>query len=200
MRILKLGLTGGIGSGKSTIAGMFSDLGAIVLDADEVAFRALELGGKGYEKVVKTFGLEVINENKTVNRKKLAAVVFNDSHKREILNSIVHPIVWEEEKLLQESAEAGSLVITNAALIIESGGWKRFDKIVVVYCEDEVRVKRLLKRGMEHDDIHRRIAAQMTLSEKLKYADFVINNSGNKEASRSQVEEVYRKLMSLFGE
>ncbi len=199
MKIIKVGLTGGIGSGKTTVAKMFGKLGAHVLDADLIVHKALLTGGEGFKKVLELFGDEVRNQDGSISKKRIADIVFLDTEKRDKLNAILHPIVRKAEMEMHAELRDGDIGITDAAMIIESGGWKRFDRIIVVDCDEPIRVARLVKRGMALDDIKRRMDAQMPLEMKLKYADFVIDNNCGEKETFSNVKEIYGKLKDLTG-
>ncbi len=197
--MLKVGLTGGIGSGKSTIAAMFRRLGAHVVDADQVARQVTEPGSPALQEIVETFGREVLRTDGALDRAALARIVFNDSEARARLNSIVHPRIWEEEARLFELSEErdpGGVVILDAAVLIEAGAADRMDRIVVVDVDAEAQLNRLLQGGMSREDALSRIQAQMPTGEKLKRADYVIDNRGSLEKTEKQVEALWGELVS----
>ncbi len=197
--MLKVGLTGGIGSGKSTIAAMFRRLGAHVVDADQVARQVTEPGSPALQEIVETFGREVLRTDGALDRAALARIVFNDSEARARLNSIVHPRIWEEEARLFELSEErdpGGVVILDAAVLIEAGAADRMDRIVVVDVNAEDQLNRLLQGGMSREDALSRIQAQMPTGEKLKRADYVIDNRGSLEKTEKQVEALWGELVS----
>ncbi len=197
--MLKVGLTGGIGSGKSTIAAMFRRLGAHVVDADQVARQVTEPGSPALQEIVETFGREVLRTDGALDRAALARIVFNDSEARARLNSIVHPRIWEGEARLFELSEErdpGGVVILDAAVLIEAGAADRMDRIVVVDVNAEDQLNRLLQGGMSREDALSRIQAQMPTGEKLKRADYVIDNRGSLEKTEKQVEALWGELVS----
>jgi dephospho-CoA kinase len=196
--VIEVGLTGGIASGKSVVSGMLAGLGARVIDADELARQALVPGTDAYLRTVEAFGPGIVNPDGGINRPALGDIVFADEPKRRLLESIVHPAVFElEAALVREIAgkEPGAVVVFDAALLIESGAYARMDRVVVVWCSLESQLKRLMERsGLSMEDAVRRVAAQMPLEEKKSRADFVIDNDGTLEYTRRQVEGLYARL------
>ncbi|SHJ04352.1 dephospho-CoA kinase [Desulfofundulus thermosubterraneus] len=193
------GLTGGIATGKSTVARLFQELGAHVIDFDILAHEVMRPGLKAWEEIVKFFGVEILNPDQTINRKKLGRLVFNEPEKLARLNRIVHPAVFkEDQKITAEilARDPGAVIIKEIPLLIEAGAGHLVEKIIVVYASPEVQLQRLLARGLDRDEALKRINAQAPLSEKMKWADFVIYNDGNLEETRRQVEEVYQQLVS----
>lgn len=199
--MLRVGLTGSIAVGKSHVAGLLRELGCRVTDADEVARRAVEPGTKGLRAVVEAFGEGVLREDGTLDRARLGAAVFGDEGKRLRLNAILHPLIQAEqdEQLRRWGREDPRGVgVVDAALMIESGGYRRFDKLVVVHCRPEVQLERLMRRNdLSRAEAERRIKAQMPQEEKLRYADFTIDTSGDFEETRRQTAEVYARLKAL---
>lgn len=206
--MLKIGLTGGIASGKSAVGEMFVKLGAKLIQSDSVARELMQPGETVYEEVVARFGRRILNQDGTINRAKLAECAFSapdqKSPRFQELNAIVHPavIAWENKWMLQiEQLDPNSVVIVEAALILESGALDRFDHLIVVTCLPEQRVTRFAKRhGISQDaaqaEVKRRMAAQLPDEEKLKAADFVINNSGSLEETERQVRTIFDKITS----
>ncbi len=194
----KVGLTGGIASGKSTVSRMFADLGVPVIDADVIAREVVAPGSRALDAVVDAFGEEVLTEGKSLNRARLGEIVFSDSSKKKVLEGILHPeIIAEQDKRLREIELEGNapVAIVDAAVMIESGSWKRFDSIVVVDCDESQQIGRLRRRnGMNEEEAKRRVDAQMPLSEKVQYADHVIDNRGSIDDTRRQVEELMKLL------
>ena len=190
----KVGLTGGIASGKSTVSRMFTELGVPVIDADVIAREVVAPGSRVLGAVVDAFGEEILSDEKSLNRARLGEIVFSDSSKKKILEGILHPeIIAEQDRRLRDIAREGQaqLAIVDAAVMIESGSWKRFDSIVVVDCDESQQISRLRRRnGMNGEEAMKRVKAQMPLSEKVKYADHVIDNRGSIEDTRKQVEEL----------
>jgi dephospho-CoA kinase len=199
--MLKVGLTGSIAVGKSYVVSVLAELGCAVFDADKVAHSVMEPGREAYKDIVGEFGTEILKEDGAIDRTKLGPVVFADAEKRKRLNEIVHPRVMEEQdRLLREveDADPDAIAVIDAALMIESGGYKRFDKIIVVFCDPNTQLKRLMERNkITREDAERRIAAQMSSDEKRRYADYEIDTSGTFEETRAGVIEVYNELRRL---
>ena len=195
--MLRLGLTGGIASGKSAVAGMLRELGFPVLDADALAHRLMEPGQPAHDEVLREFGAEIAGADGRIDRAKLAAVVFADREKLERLNGIVHPRVLEEMQRQfaeWESRDTLGAAFVEAALIIEAGYHKLLDGVVVTWCKPEQQLERLLARGFSAEEARRRIAAQMPVEEKLRYATERIDCSGTLKEIRKQVEALAAKL------
>jgi dephospho-CoA kinase len=199
--MLKVGLTGSIAVGKTFVSNVFSELGCFVLDADKTAREVVEPGTEGWKAIVENFGNEVLQPDGTLDRAKLGAIVFSDSAKRELLNSIVHPLVFKaQDNWLKECEllDPRGLALIDAALMIESGSYKRFDKIIVVWCQPQLQLERLMIRnGITNEEASLRIKAQMPQEEKKKYADFLVDTSRGFEDTRTQVEETHRALKVL---
>ncbi|MEP6923600.1 MAG: dephospho-CoA kinase [Pyrinomonadaceae bacterium] len=198
--MLKVGLTGSIAVGKSFVAEVLTELGCPVLDSDITAREVVEPGTSGWQKIVKAFGNGVLNSDETLNRGNLGAIVFADEQKRLLLNSIVHPLVFaaQDEWLNSQENTGGKIAVIDAALMIESGGWQRFDKIVVVWCQPEVQLERLMIRNnLGYDEALLRINAQMPQAEKKLYADFLIDSSLGFEDTRRQVLKTYQTLKKI---
>jgi len=195
--MLRLGLTGGIASGKSAVAGMLRELGFPVLDADALAHRLMEPGQPAHDEVLREFGAEIAGADGRIDRGNLAAVVFADRGKLERLNGIVHPRVLEEMQRQfaeWESRDTLGAAFVEAALIIEAGYHKLLDGVVVTWCKPEQQLERLLARGFSAEEARRRIAAQMPVEEKLRYATERIDCSGTLEETRKQVAALAAKL------
>jgi len=198
--MLKVGLTGSIAVGKSFVVSVFAELGCVVFDADKVAHSVMEPGRAAYLDLVKEFGDGILGADSKIDRMKLGPIIFADAERRRRLNEIVHPHVIEEQNRLLKEAEARQpqgISIIDAALMIESGGYKRFDKLIVVYCDRETQIARLMKRNqLTREDAERRIEAQMSSEEKRRYADYEIDTSGAFEETRQRVRAIYRQLIS----
>ena len=194
----KVGLTGGIASGKSTVSGMLRDLGVPVIDADLIAREVVAPGSRALEAIVDAFGEEILTEEKSLNRARLGEIVFSDPAKKKVLEGILHPeIIAEQDRRLRDLEREGRtpVAIVDAAVMIESGSWKRFDSLVVVDCDESQQIGRLRHRNaMNEEEAARRVNAQMPLSEKVKYADHVIDNRGSIDDTRKQVEELMKLL------
>ena len=199
--MLKVGLTGSIAVGKSHVCEVFRELGCAVIDADQIAREVVEPGTKGLDLILNAFGKSVLRPDGSLDRQKLASIVFADEEKRLLLNSIVHPLVFEaQERWLNEREmdDPDGIAIIDAALMIEAGGYRRFDKLIVVWCEPELQLQRLMARDdLGRIDAEKRIAAQMSQEEKKGYADFLIDTSGTLDNTRRQTEAVFRQLKAL---
>ncbi len=193
--MLLVGLTGGIGSGKSTVAGMLEDRGAVVLDADEFARRAVAAGTPGFRHVVETFGRRVVAEDGEIDRARLARIVFAEPQDRERLEAIVHPEVarlLHEE--LQPYRDTDRVVVYAVPLLVENGLQSMFDEVVVVTAPEDLRVERLVARGMAEDDARARIRAQLTDDEREAVATHVLRNDSSVEGLERQVDELWAEL------
>ena len=201
LSLLRVGLTGSIAVGKSFVAATLRDLGCRVLDADETARDVVAQGSAGLRAVVEAFGDGVLREDGMLDRAKLGAVVFGDEAKRALLNSLLHPfIIAAQDRQLREweRSEPRGVAVVDAALMIESGGYKRFDKLIVVHCRPEIQLERLMRRNnLTREEARMRIAAQMSQEEKKSYADYLIDTSDGFPATRAQTEDVYRQLRAL---
>lgn len=201
--MLKVGLTGSIAVGKSYVLSVLAEFGCITFDADRIAHSVMEPGRPAYDDIVREFGKSVLATDGSIDRKNLGAIVFADEARRKRLNEIVHPRVIEEQNRLLGEAEArdpNGIVVIDAALMIESGGYKRFDKLIVVYCDRETQAERLMRRAdITRGDAEQRIAAQMTSDEKLRYADYRINTAGTFEETRKNVIAVHTDLLRVRG-
>ena len=199
--MLKVGLTGSIAVGKTFVDDVFRELGVPVLDADQVARDVVAPATVGLRRVVEEFGESVLAADGKLDRPKLGSIVFNDEEKRLKLNSIIHPLVFEVQDAWLKECEAETpdgIAIVDAALMIEAGGYKRFDKLVVVWCEPDLQLQRLMARdGLSREDAERRIASQMPQDEKKSYADHLIDTSGGFDATRQQVADVFAELSKL---
>jgi dephospho-CoA kinase len=195
------GVTGTIGTGKSTVARMFAELGAFVIDHDKISREVVEPGRPAWQAITDFFGEGVLNGDKSINRQALAGIVFSDRAKLQKLNSIVHPAVFEEDQRLVEErkrVDPGGLVIKDVPLLLEAGpefAHLLVDKIIVVFASPQVQLKRLIARGVPDEDARNRMATQLPVSEKTRYADFVVNNDGTLEETMQQVKTIYSMLM-----
>lgn len=199
--MLRVGLTGSIAVGKSFVTSVFAELGCHTLDADVTAREVVLPGSPGLEAVAETFGREVLNADGTLNRQRLGELVFNDEAKRQQLNQILHPfIIARQDEIMREweREDPYGIGIIDAALMIESGGYKRFDKLIVVHCRPEVQLERLmLRNGLTREEAEARINSQMPQAEKQKFADYLIDTSDGFESTRKRTVEVYEKLAAL---
>lgn len=199
--MLRVGLTGSIAVGKSFVASVFRELGANVIDADETAREVVLPGTPGLTAVVERFGREVLNDDGTLNRSKLGVLVFGSEQLRGELNSLLHPLIIERQDAILsdwETKNPDGIGIVDAALMIESGGYKRFDKLIVVHCRPEVQLERLmLRNGFSRDEAEKRIASQMPQEEKQRFADYLIDTSDGFEPTRARTREVFEQLVDL---
>lgn len=202
--MLTVGLTGSIAVGKSHVCRVLSEAGLHVLDADQTAREVVAAGTDGLAEIVRNFGDDVLQQDGELDRKKLGAIIFGDPKKRELLNSIVHPRVISAqndwiEKL--EKSDPNGIAVIDAALMIESGGYKRFPEIIVVWCEPEIQLERLMRRDhLSEGEAKQRIAAQMPQEEKMRFADHLIDTSGSLEETRGKVLELVKHLRELANE
>jgi dephospho-CoA kinase len=197
--ILRVGLTGGIASGKSTIARRFAALGCLTIDADHVVARLYRPGEAGHEALVRAYGPSILRADGEIDRERLAGIAFANADEARKLNALIHPLVIAEEKRCiadEESRFPGRdrIVIVEATLLLESGGKQRYDKIVVVDVEPETQIARGIERGMTRDEVMRRMAHQMPREERLRQADYVIGNNGDTRAAEIATHQVYEAL------
>ncbi len=199
--MLKVGLTGSIAVGKSFVVEILAGLGCHVIDADEIAREVVKPGSAGLQSISDEFGEGVLNDDGTLNRLKLGAIVFADEARRTRLNSLLHPLIIaaQDERIREfQEQDPKGIVIIDAALMIESGGYRRLDKLIVVHCRPEIQLQRLMSRdGLSVEAARQRINSQMPQEEKKKYADFLIDTSGNSESTRGQIEAVYDQLRNI---
>jgi dephospho-CoA kinase len=202
--MLKIGLTGGIASGKSLVSSIFSELGAHCIDADAIAHELMRPGERVYDEIVQKFGDEILNPDKSINRAKVAEIAFDKRRPRIYeLNRIMHPEVIERYESWMEgirSREPNAIAILEAALVLEAGLRKRFDRIVVVTCKPQQRIERWAQRfnldpETAKTEVTRRMMAQAPDEAKIQAADYVIDNSGNVNETRKQVQSVFEALL-----
>jgi dephospho-CoA kinase len=195
--VLRIGLTGGIASGKSAVAAMLRDMGFCVLDADSVSHKLMEPGQAAYDEILQKFGADLAAAGQRIDRNKLAAIVFADPVKLAALNAILHPRVEQMIARKFEQWEQNGVwdaAFIEAALLVEAGMTKKLDGLVVAWCEPEQQLERLRARGMSEIEAKRRIAAQLPLNEKLQHATDSINCSGTIEETRAQVQALASKI------
>jgi len=193
---MRVGLTGGIASGKSTVSAILTELGAIVIDGDKLAREVVERGTPGLERVVEVFGPEVLTAEGELDRPALGTIVFGDEARRKELEAIVHPLVFERIVELEAAATAEDLVVHDIPLLAESGRAPTFDAVVVVDVPVETQVERMLSlRGMTREDAEARVRAQATREQRLAIATHVIDNTGTLEDLRRRVLEVHADLI-----
>jgi dephospho-CoA kinase len=196
--MLKVGLTGGLASGKTFVAGLLEQHGCHVIQADLLGHEVLSPSGEAYAAVVKEFGSEILQADRRIDRKALGRLVFSRPERLETLNSLVHPHVFrrQDEFFARVIAEdPAGIAVVEAAIMIEAGSYKRYDRLLVTYCAPEQQIQRFLERdGATEAEARARLESQMPLDAKRKFADYVIDTSGTKQDTARRVAEVYRKL------
>ncbi|MDT3694655.1 MAG: dephospho-CoA kinase [Mucispirillum sp.] len=200
-----IGMTGGIGSGKNQVADIFNQLGFYTIDSDISSRKVMEKGQPAYEKIVSFFGKDILDENDNILRKKLGDIVFSDKAKLKTLENIVHPAIYEYERKERSKIygrDDKAVVITHAALIIESGSIDKYDALIVISCPDELQVKRVMQRDNFSEEKARNIVShQMPNEERLKYADFIIDNSSTIDDLYKEVKRVHNLITQInYGE
>ena len=189
--MLKVALTGGIGSGKSTVADFLDELGAYVIDSDQLARDVVERGTSGYEAVLAAFGDGILTDGE-IDRAKLAEIVFKDATARATLESIIHPLVRDAAEKMVKSLPADAVVINQIPLLVETDGAKRFDFVITVSADEDIRRRRLIERGMKEYEITKRLSAQVNDAAREAIAHSVIRNNGSIDELRQVVEELWR--------
>jgi dephospho-CoA kinase len=199
--VLRVGLTGGLASGKSFVGQALADLGCYLIEADELGHEVMLPGGEAYEAIVQEFGREILDSEGRIHRRRLGGMVFGDAERLAKLSALVHPPVQKrEEAMMAEIArrDERAIVVVEAAILVETGRYKDFDRLIVVTCAAEQQMERALERGSySKEEVRARLARQLPVEEKLRVADYVIDTSGEKEATLDQVRNVYRSLRSL---
>ena len=200
--MLLVGLTGGIASGKNSVAKILSEYGARIIDADIICRELVEKDQPAFREIVHFFGNDILLKDGNLDRKKLGKIVFEDKEKRKVLNSIIHPKVIAEEMRLAKSIEEEdphALVIVNAALLIESGNQNNVDKVLLVGATEDLIINRIVKRdGLTRNEAKLRIQSQLPFKEKIKHAHYVIENNGTFSELRHKVEGIYKELKPLL--
>jgi|SRR5579863_623871 len=199
--MLCVGLTGGLASGKSFVGHALADLGCLLIQADELGRQVQEPGGEAYAGIVREFGPEILNPDGSLNRRRLAAVAFHDPERLNTLNALVHPHVRERRRRLEEEfavAHPHGIAVTEAAILIETGSYREFDRLIVAVCAPALQVERAMARDhLTREEVLDRMRQQMPLDQKVKFADYVIDTSGPKEATIRQTRSVFESLRSL---
>lgn len=197
--MLIIGITGGVGTGKTTVAKIFKELGAVVLDADAIAHRLIEPKGKAWRRIKDYFGSGVLNVDETINRRALAEKAFSNKRCLKKLCDIIHPLVYKEmKKALKKikKAKQDAVVVLDVPLLLESGGRSKIDKLVVVKSSSNDQVERASKKlRLNRSQVLQRIKAQMPLREKVRVADFVIDNSGTLNSTKKQAIKIWKMLV-----
>jgi dephospho-CoA kinase len=192
--ILRVGLTGGIASGKSTIREVFAKLGAVTIDADKLVAELYRPGAAGHDALLRTYGREIVRADGEIDREKLAAIAFRSADDAQKLNRLIHPIVLDEADRRTALVTDG-IVVVEATLLIESGAVPRYDKLVVVDVDAATQMARGTARGLSREEMARRIAHQLPREERLRYADYVIKNDADLGAAEARTREVYEALL-----
>lgn len=194
---MRVGLTGGVASGKSTVSAILRELGAVVIDADQIARDVVAKGTPGLERVVEAFGPEVLTPEGEMDRPRVGQIVFADDDKRKVLESIIHPLVFEQTVAMEEAAPEGAVIVHDIPLLTESGRAEDFDAVIVVHAPHHVQVERMVSdRGWDEEHAHSRIAAQATHEQRAKIATYIIDNTGSVDDLRRRVHEVYDDLVA----
>ena len=188
--MLRVALTGGIGSGKSLVGEILEELGALVIDSDQLAREVIERGSPGYEEVITAFGDSILSEGQ-IDRAKLAAVVFKEVDLRKKLESIIHPLVREAAEKLAKNLPSGAILVNQIPLLVESDGAKRFDFVITVSADEEIRRERLRLRGLKDYEITERMAAQVADLDREKIANYILRNDGS-------IDELTRAVEALM--
>ncbi len=199
--MLRVGLTGGLASGKSLVGHALADLGCHLIEADAIGHEVLLSSGEAYAPVVGEFGPEILDESGAIDRRRLGALVFGHPERLAKLSSFVHPaVVRREERIIagNEASDPQGIIVVEAAILVETGSYKRFARLIVAVCSREMQITRAMKRdGLSREEVLARLERQLPLEEKVKVADYVIDTSGTKEHALEQAREVYRSLRSL---
>lgn len=203
--ILKVGLTGGLASGKSTVGQILAGLGCKVIDADRIVAELYEPGRAGYESLVREYGREVLAADRSIDRAWLASKAFSSPEEAARLNALIHPLVLEREAtMIGEESERQSpedrIVVVEATLLLEAGGKDRYDRILVVDAPSEVQIERAEQRGMDRTDAAQRIARQMPRQQRLAAADYVIDNAGDEESLERETRRIHQRLVEDLSE
>src|SRR5215207_10971053 len=196
--MIRIGLTGGIGAGKSTVSAAFSECGGIIVDGDVIAREVVEPGTEGLASLVDAFGDDILLEDGALNRPALAAKAFVDDEKRQLLNGIVHPLVARRREEIIAAVSADAVVVEDIPLLVETGLAPMFPLVVVVHADEETRVERLIKRGMDEADARARIAAQASEEERRAIADVLLDNSGSQDELVEKARDIwYHRVLPL---
>lgn len=200
--MLTVGVTGGVGSGKTTVSRMFEEEGAYLIDADQIARELIQPGSPAWKELLRVFGRTILQKDGTIDRSQLADLVFSNRRKRRLLNDILHPRIRREmEKRAREIArkDPKAIIIFDVPLLIETGFHREMDQVVVVTSKEEQQIRRLKKRaGLKEEEARRILSSQWDIEKKIKVADFVIRNEGSLERTRTRVREVFQELKKLL--
>ena len=199
--MLRVGLTGGLASGKSFVGKTLAGLGCLLIKADELGHDVMEPGAEAFAPIVEQFGTEILDTSGAIDRRKLGAMVFDQPEKLEKLNAIVHPLVRARGKRLEEEfkqREPDGICVTEAAILVETGSYRDYAKLIVAICSEEQQIERaILRDHLTRDQVLSRLRRQMPLEQKIKFADYIIDTSGTKDHTLEQTRSVYASLRSL---
>lgn len=199
--MLRVGLTGGLASGKTFVGEMLAELGCHVIFNDAIGHAVMQPGGEAYDGIVREFGTEILIEDRTIDRRKLAGLVFHDPARLATLNALVHPPVRARTKAALEAfenADPDGIAVVEAAILVETGSFRDYQKLIVAICGEEQQMERAMTRGgLTREEVVNRLSRQMPLAEKIRFADFVIDTSGTKENTIAQTKAVYQSLVAL---
>jgi len=199
--MIHVGLTGGLASGKSFVGRSLADLGCFLIQADQLGHQVIEPGAEAYESVLALFGREILNADGAIDRRRLAARVFSNPEELKKLNALVHPPVKARERTLAAQfarEHPDGIAVTEAAILVETGSYKDYARLIVAVCRPEQQIERAMERdGVSREEVLNRLSRQMPLEDKVKYADFVIDTSGSRETTLHQVRTVYEALRRL---
>jgi dephospho-CoA kinase len=198
--VLLVGLTGGLATGKSHVGRQLAELGCLLVKADEIGHLVLMPGGEAYQPAIDEFGPEILDPDGTINRKKLAAMVFQHPERLEKLNRLVHPPVRARTRAAIDEFAArnpNGIAVMEAAILVETGTYRNYDRLIVVICAEEQQIRRAMERDrITREEAEARLRRQLPLAEKIKYADYVIDTSGSREDTAAQTRAVYEALRS----
>jgi dephospho-CoA kinase len=199
--MLRVGLTGGLASGKSFVGRTLAELGCLLIQADELGHQVEEPGGEAYDGIVREFGRDILNEDGRIDRRRLAAIVFHDPERLQQLNALVHPHVHARQRRIEEEfarSQPRGIAVTEAAILIETGSYRDYDRLIVATCRLDQQVERAMARDhLTREEVLDRMRRQMPLDEKVNYADYVIDTSGAKEDTIAQTRAVHESLVKL---
>lgn len=200
--MLKVGLTGGLATGKSYVSARLAEFGCHVIQADQLGHDVLRRGGEAFEDILAEFGAGILGEDREIDRKTLGTIVFPNPEKLAKLNSLVHPHVFRRQQEFFEQVRRNDLdgiAVVEAAIMIESGSYKNYDRLILVVCPEQLQIQRCVQRGGTEAEARERLARQLPLDEKRKFADFVIDTSGTFEETDKQARDVYERLKQGMG-
>lgn len=199
--MLRVGLTGGYATGKSFVGAQLKQLGCHLISADKLGHEVLFPNGEAYAEVVRLFGNSILSEDKTIDRKKLGEIVFGDPNRLKQLTDIIHPAVFRREEALMnefEARDSDGIVVIEAAILIETGRYRQFDRIILTTCDQEIQIARGMKRDhLSREQVLDRLRHQIPFEEKRQYAHHIVDTSGSKEETAEKVKEIFRELKQL---